>query len=149
MYQDNVVLCGASAYEQKFYFNQDFNALPDHVKQELQIMCVLYTEDVGGILTLEFDENGRLQFKTEALEADARYDEIGSGLKIKQLQQDKKELLESLEMYYKVFFLGDIPEEELKKTSGSETESMQTRKAGTGKRTIHGDAVENRKRTDG
>jgi hypothetical protein len=83
-------------------------------------MCVLYTEDVGGILTLEFDENGRLRFKTEALEADARYDEIGSGLKIKQLQQDKKELLESLEMYYKVFFLGDIPEEELKKTSGSE-----------------------------
>ncbi len=28
MYQDNIVLCGASAYEQKFYFNQDFNALP-------------------------------------------------------------------------------------------------------------------------
>jgi len=75
MYQDNITLCGASAYEKKFYFNQDFNALPDHVKKELQIMCVLYTEDVGGILTLEFDENGRLQFKTEALEADARYDE--------------------------------------------------------------------------
>ena len=74
MYQDNITLCGASAYEKKFYFNQDFNALPDHVKKELQIMCVLYTEDVGGILTLEFDENGRLQFKTEALEADARYD---------------------------------------------------------------------------
>ena len=34
--------------------------------------------------------------------------------------QKKKELLESLEMYYKVFFLGDIPEEELKKTPGSE-----------------------------
>ena len=99
MYQDNITLCGASAYEKKFYFNQDFNALPDHVKKELQIMCVLYTEDVGGILTLEFDENGRLQFKTEALEADARYDEIGSGLKIKQIQQEKKELLESLEMY--------------------------------------------------
>ena len=45
MYQDNIVLCGASAYEQKFYFNQDFNALPDHVKKELQIMCVLFTED--------------------------------------------------------------------------------------------------------
>jgi len=136
MYQDNITLCGASAYEKKFYFNQDFNALPDHVKKELQIMCVLYTEDVGGILTLEFDENGRLQFKTEALvvydeegnlelkveheENDFAFDEIGSVLKIKQLQQDKKELLESLEMYYKVFFLGDIPEEELKKTSGSE-----------------------------
>ncbi len=74
-------------------------------------MCVLYTEDVGGILTLEFDENGSLQFKTEALDSDARYDEIGSVLKIKQLQREKRELLESLEMYYKVFFLGeDIPE---------------------------------------
>ena len=51
MYQDNIVLCGASSYEQKYYFNQ----------------------------------------------------------------RDKRELLESLEMYYKVFFLGDIPDEELQK----------------------------------
>ena len=68
MYQDNIVLCGASSYEQKYYFNQDFASLPETVKQELQIMCVLFTEDVGGILTLEFDEDGSLQFKTEALE---------------------------------------------------------------------------------
>ena len=65
MYQDNITLCGASAYEKKFYFNQDFNALPDHVKKELQIMCVLYTEDVGGILTLEFDENGNSRSRCE------------------------------------------------------------------------------------
>lgn len=115
MYQDNIVLCGASSYEQKYYFNQDFASLPETVKQELQIMCVLFTEDVGGILTLEFDEDGSLQFKTEALEADARFDEIGSALKIKELQRDKRELLESLEMYYKVFFLGDIPDKELQK----------------------------------
>lgn len=119
MYQDKIVLCGASAYEQKYYFNQDFSSLPGHVKQELQIMCVLFTEDVGGILTMEFDEEGKLQFKTEALEADARFDEIGSALKIKQLQSEKRELLESLEMYYRVFFLGDIPEEELKKKADS------------------------------
>ena len=53
--------------------------------------------------------------RMEALEADARFDEIGSALKIKELQREKKELLESLEMYYKVFFLGDIPDEELQK----------------------------------
>ena len=117
---EEVVLCGASAYNKKFYLNEDFKGLPEQIKNELKIMCVLFTEDVGGILTLEFDETGNLQFKTEATDSDFRYDEIGSVLKIKQLQQDKKELLESLEMYYKVFFLGDIPEEELKKTSGSE-----------------------------
>lgn len=115
MYQENVVLCGASAYEQKFYFNHDFDSLPDHVKQELQILCVLYTEEIGGILTLEFDEEGELQFKTEAQDSDGFYDEIGSALKIKQIRKEKRELLESLEVYYRVFFLGDIPDEELQK----------------------------------
>ena len=111
MYQDNVVLCGASAYEQKYYFNKDFNSLPDHVKKELQIMCVLYTEEIGGIFTLEFDDQGDLQFKTEAAESDGFYDDIGGALKIKQLRQEKQELLESLEMYYRVFFLGEDVEE--------------------------------------
>ena len=113
MYQENIVLCGASSYEQKYYFNPDFNSLPESIKQELQIMCVLYTEDIGGILTLEFDEDGNLQFKTEALDADAMYDEIGSVLKIKKLQTEKKELLESLELYYRVFFLGENLEENM------------------------------------
>ena len=122
MYQDKIVLCGASAYEQKYYFNQDFSSLPDAVKQELQIMCVLYTEDIGGILTLEFDEEGNLQFKTEALDADAMYDEIGSVLKIKQIQSEKRELLESLEMYYRVFFLGEAPEDEKTEDQSEDSE---------------------------
>ncbi len=109
------MLCGASAYEQKYYFNQDFDSLPESVKQELQIMCVLFTEEIGGILTLEFDDNGSLQFKTEALDADAMYDEIGSALEIKKLQR-KRELLESLEMYYQVFFLGEKIEDDDGKT---------------------------------
>lgn len=111
MYQENVVLCGASAYEQKYYFNKDFDSLPDHVKKELQIMCVLFTEEIGGIFTLEFDDHGNLQFKTEATESDGFYDDIGGALKIKKLRVEKEELLESLEMYYRVFFLGETPEE--------------------------------------
>ena len=107
MYSDKIVLCGASAYEQKYYFNQDFDALPQQVKDELQILCVMYTEEIGGVFTMEFDEDGNLQFKTEALEADAMYDDIGSVLRIKKLQEEKRDLLESLEMYYRVFFLGE------------------------------------------
>ncbi len=112
MYSDRIVLCGASAYEQKYYFNQDFDALPQQVKDELQILCVMYTEEIGGVFTLEFDEDGNLQFKTEALEADAMYDEIGSVLRIKKIQEEKRDLLESLEMYYKVFFLGEDASDE-------------------------------------
>ncbi len=107
MYQGNIVLCGSSNYEQKYYLNPDFNMLPEQIKRELQILCVLYTEDIGGILTLEFDESGSLQFVTQADEEDLLYDEIGSVLKIKQLRAQRRELFESLELYYKVFFLNE------------------------------------------
>lgn len=107
MYQENVVLCASSAYEKKFWLNEDFQALPEQIKQELKIMCVLFTEDVGGILSLEFDENGTLLLKVDSDENDYLYDEIGSVLKIKQIQREKAELLESLELYYKIFFLGE------------------------------------------
>jgi len=105
MYDKKIVLCGANAYNEKFYLNEDFSALPDRVKDELKIMCVLYTQDVGGILTLEFDEEGNLDFHTEAASDDFSYDEIGSVLKIREIQRTKRELLESLEMYYRVFFM--------------------------------------------
>ena len=101
--QEETVLCGASAYEQKYYFNPDFDALPKTVKEELQIMCVLFTEEVGGIFTLCFDEEGNLLFRTEAKEADGFYDEIGAGLRIRQLRREKEELLEALETFYRVF----------------------------------------------
>ena len=63
---ETVVLCGASAYEEKYYLNPQFSKLPEHIRQELQIMCVLYTQKVGGILMLEFTPEGHLEFKTEA-----------------------------------------------------------------------------------
>lgn len=112
MYQENVVLCGSSAYERKFYFNEDFSSLPEQIRQELQIMCVLFTEDVGGVLTLEFDDEGNLDLKVSVDENDLLFDEIGSALKIKQLQNDKREMFEALEMYYKVFFLGESYDED-------------------------------------
>ena len=104
---EEMVLCAASAYEGKFYLNPEFNSLPEEVKQELQIMCVLYTADVGGILMVVYDENGNLELKVDHKEDDFTFDEIGSVLKIKELQKTKEELFESLEMFYKVFYLGE------------------------------------------
>ena len=107
MYDEKMVLCASSAYEQKYYFNQGFSSLPDTIKDELHIMCVLFTEEVGGILTLRFDENGSLLIETEADEGDLLYDDIACGLLVKRIQKEKQELLESIELYYKVFFLGE------------------------------------------
>ena len=86
-YEESIVLCGSSAYERKYYFNEEFAALPETIQEELQIMCVMFTEDVGGVLTVEYDEDGNLDLKVTVDENDILYDEIGSALKIKQLQQ--------------------------------------------------------------
>lgn len=112
MYQERVTLCVANAYEQKYYFNPDFETLPSSVKDELKIMCVLFTEDVGGILSLVFEGDGHLSMEVSAMDGDGLYDDIGSGLKIREIQRTKTELLESLELFYKIFFMdADLDEE--------------------------------------
>ena len=98
--------------DRKYYLNENFNGLPEAIKEELQIMSVLFTEDVGGVLELVFDADGNLEFRTSYEEGDFFYDEIGSVLKIKQYQNVKRELLESLETYYAIVFLGKGLDEE-------------------------------------
>ena len=107
MFDEEVVLCASSAYEKKFYLNEEFSRLPEDIKNELKIMCDLFTEEVGGILELVFDEEGNLLFRTDADENDLLYDDIACGMLIKKMQYEKRELLESLEMFYRVFFLGE------------------------------------------
>lgn len=108
---NEIVLCAANAYEQKFYLNPEFDSLPESIKEELQIMCVLYTEDVGGVLMLVFDEEGNLELKVDHEESDFFFDEIGSVLKIRELQKTKQELFESLELFFRVFYLWEEIEE--------------------------------------
>ena len=105
MSQENKVLCGANSYEEKYFFNPEFTALPSAIKDELKVMCVLFVTEVGGILLLEFEEDGSLYFRISSQENDFFFDEIGSELRIKELQKEKEELLTSLELFYKVFFL--------------------------------------------
>jgi hypothetical protein len=100
-----IVLCGANAYEQKYYFNEKFKSIPDSIKDELHVICVLFTEEVGGVFTIVFEEDGNVSLETDAYEEDILYDEIGSALLIKEVQKHRQELFESLSMYYKVFIL--------------------------------------------
>ena len=100
---EDMILCVSNHYIEQYYFNPDFSILPQQIQDELQVMCVLFTEEVGGILIVGYDENGTLQLQTEAAEDDIMYDDIGAGLKIKQLQEEKRDLFESLELFYQVF----------------------------------------------
>lgn len=102
-----VVLCGANAYEQKYYFNEQFAGIPESIKEELHVICVLFTEEVGGIFTIVFEEDGSVSLETNAEEEDLLYDEISSGLLVGEIRRNRQEMLESLQLYYRVFILHD------------------------------------------
>ena len=101
----NTVLCGANAYEMKYYFNEQFNGIPESIKKELNIICVLYTEEVGGIFTIGFDEEGSVIMETNAEDSDIYYDEVSIGLMISEIRRNRRELFESLSLYYWIFVL--------------------------------------------
>ena len=104
---EKIVLCGANAYDKKYYFNRKFERIPDSIKDELHIICVLFTEEVGGIITLAFEADGTLVIETNAADEDFYYDETSSGLLVREIRRKKQELLESLSLYYKVVILGE------------------------------------------
>ena len=105
--RDGIVLCGASSYEKKYYFNSEFSKLPEQVKNSLNVICVEFTENCGGTFLIRFDEKGELSLVTDAEMADAFYDEIGAELEIRNLQSSQRQLFEEISLFYKVVFLGE------------------------------------------
>lgn len=105
MESGNTVLCGANAYEMKYYFNEQFKGIPESIKDELHVICVLFTEEVGGVFTIAFEEDGNVVMETNADDDDIYYDEVSSGLLISEIRRNRQELFESLSLYYRVYIL--------------------------------------------
>ncbi len=106
-----IVLCGANAYEQKYYLNEAFHKLPQSIQDELHIICVLFTEEVGGVFTIVFEEDGSISLETNAASDDYYYDEISSGLLVREIRRKRQELFDSLQLYYRVFVLHESVED--------------------------------------
>lgn len=101
--KESQIVCVSNAYLHKYYLGSSFKKLPDAVKKELQIACVLFTEQVGGILTLSFNDDKNLYINTTYDTEEGLHDEIGTELKIKRFQMEKRELLSGIERYYNEF----------------------------------------------
>ena len=73
---------------------------------EEMVLCAASAYERKFYLNPEFNSLPE-EVKVDHKEDDFTFDEIGSVLKIKELQKTKEELFESLEMFYKVFYLGE------------------------------------------
>ena len=104
-----IVICGANSYDKKYYFNKKFDNLPTNIKEELNIISVLFTEECGGVFTISFTPFGHIEFDTRHEESDLFYDEISARLLIKEIRRKKSEMLEALSIYFRVTFLHQNP----------------------------------------
>ena len=116
---EKVVICGANAYEKKYYFNKEFDKIPQSIQDDLHIMCVLFTEETGGILTVGFDEDGELMLETMAEEDDIYYDEIAAGMLVKKVRDSRQEVFEALQLYYRAIIKKEPIEDIVKEAEQS------------------------------
>ena len=105
MADGRIVLCGSKAYEKKYYFNPLFDSVPESVKEELHIICVLFTEEAGGVFLIVFEPDGSISMETEAAEEDMLYDDITAGLLVSEIRRHRQTLFEELQLFYRVFVL--------------------------------------------
>ena len=105
MADGRIVLCGSNAYEKKYYFNPLFDSVPESVKEELHIICVLFTEEAGGVFLIVFEPDGSISMETEAAEEDILYDDITAGLLVSDIRRHRQTLFEELQLFYRVFVL--------------------------------------------
>ena len=100
-----IILCGANAYEMKYYYNPLFKKIPESIQKELHIICVLFTQEAGGIFTIEFEDDGTVTMETNCDDDDITYDEISAGLLIGEVRRQRQDLFEAIQMYYRAVIL--------------------------------------------
>ena len=95
----NLVLCGANAANMKYYFNSEqFPLLPEEIRKELKVLLVRYCSDVGGAITLSFNDRFELIITTYE-----PIDEIGAELKVGAMRKENAGLFAQLELFARTF----------------------------------------------
>lgn len=100
---DENILAAASWEKQKFYFSSEYDAIPQSIKQDIQIICVTMAEKLCCTFIMRFDEDGNVYFETVRGEDNFDFDEIGAELEIKEIQRKDKELLNALRLWYLIY----------------------------------------------
>lgn len=97
------VLAAANCKEQKYYIAKEFEVLPNEIKDEIKIVCVLTAQKLFCTFVIGFLEEGDIYFDVVREESELDFDDIGAELEIKEIRRKKKELLNALKLWYVVF----------------------------------------------
>lgn len=96
------LLISISPYVQKYYINEKFKDLPEHIKETLRAKLAVIAEKSNAILSLGFNEESDIymEYRYEDL---SYSDEIGMELRMKKFQQQEEELLKAIKTWYIIY----------------------------------------------
>lgn len=100
------VICAASVYKQKYYFNPEYSGLPEEIKKDIRVRVITLAEKLHCIFIMGFYDEGYVYFETRAEDGDYFFDEVGAALEVGRLEREERELTEKLGIWYRVFKLG-------------------------------------------
>ena len=96
-------VAAASFSKQKYFLAEEFSALPEEIKNDIKVVCVLTAQKLGCTFALDMDETGDISFRLIRDTDDLDFDEIGAELEIKEINRKEKELLKALKLWYTIF----------------------------------------------
>ncbi len=96
----HLVIC-ASSTVRKYYFEPQFDDMPDSIKKELIEEATAMAQKVSGIIAIGFTHEGDIYIEEQ--QEDVFVDSIGVQLEIKKFQQEKKEFLQALKIWFMIY----------------------------------------------
>lgn len=99
---ERTIVISASPYNHKYYFEPNYGDIPTAIQEELIECIAAIAEKVNAIISLGFDEVGRI-FIEQTADDSVFADDIGADLEIKKFQKEKSELLKSLQLWYMIY----------------------------------------------
>lgn len=99
---ERTIVISASPYNHKYYFEPEYNDIPTAIQEELIESIAAIAEKVNAIISLGFDEVGKI-FIEQTADESVFADDIGAELEIKKFQKEKSELLKSLQLWYMIY----------------------------------------------
>lgn len=94
------IIAAASYENQKYFFEPEFGGLPEEIKNEIRIICVVMAQRLGCSFIMGFKDTGDVYFEIVKPEAAYDFDDIGADLEIKSLLKEKEELIKALKIWY-------------------------------------------------
>ena len=100
---EKIVLAAASFEKEKYFFNDQFEKLPESIKKDIKVITVVLANNLMCTIVMGFYETGDIYFEAIKREEASDFDDIGAELEIKVLQKEKADFLEKLRLWYLVY----------------------------------------------